>query len=280
MSKSDLEKKVVSDFGREWSKFDHIKIDSDVDHALDKTYISYFHMLDFAKLPDDAEGFDLGAGSGRWATIVAKQVGLLNCIEPSAEAIKVLRKKFTGFSNVKIHNASSTEYFLPTGSQDFGYCLGVLHHTEDIQLGLRNCANALKSGAPFLIYLYYDFENRSIWFKLMWRFSDVLRRLICVLPFKVKHIICDILALIIYWPLSRIAKLAENLGLNSSQFPLSFYRNKPLYMMRTDSLDRFGTRLEKRYSQKEITRLLHEAGFNQVVFSELEPFWVAMAYKV
>ena len=49
-------------------------------------------------------------------------------------------------------------------SQDFGYCLGVLHHTPDPQKGLISCVSKLKKGSPFLLYLYYRFHNRHKWY--------------------------------------------------------------------------------------------------------------------
>ena len=42
---------------------------------------------------------------------------------------------------------------LKDNSQDFGYCLGVLHHIPDTYLGLEKCVLKLKKGAPFY-YIY------------------------------------------------------------------------------------------------------------------------------
>jgi hypothetical protein len=49
--------------------------------------------------------------------------------------------------------------------------------------------------------------------------------------------------------------------------------------MRTDALDRFGTRLEKRFTRDEITAMLTRAGFTDIQFSEGMPRWVAVARK-
>ena len=54
---------------------------------------------------------------------------------------------------------------LAPGSMDFGYSLGVLHHVPDTLAGIKACAKALKPGAPFLVYLYYAFDNRPAWFR-------------------------------------------------------------------------------------------------------------------
>ena len=47
--------------------------------------------------------------------------------------------------------------------------------------------------------------------------------------------------------------------------------------IRTDALDLFGTRLEKRYTMAEIERLLTEAGFSEVSFNKEWPYWCAIA---
>ena len=100
------------------------------------------------------------------------------------------------------------------------------------------------------------------------------------MPKYIKFIITDIIALTIYLPLARFAKLLENIfNLNVENFPLSAYRNLNYYTMRTDSLDRFGTRIEKRFSKKEIESMLLEAGFNKIKFSDKIPYWIAIGYK-
>ncbi len=85
-------------------------------------------------------------------------------------------------------------------------------------------------------------------------------------------------AVIVYWPLARIAKLLENMGADVDSFPLSAYRNRSFYSMRTDALDRFGTRLEKRFTRKEIAQMMKLAGLERIAFSD-SPCWCAMGYR-
>jgi hypothetical protein len=49
--------------------------------------------------------------------------------------------------------------------------------------------------------------------------------------------------------------------------------------MRTDALDRFGTRLEQRFTAAEIRQMMEEAGLEKIQFSETMPFWCAVGYK-
>tara|TARA_B100000953_G_scaffold187405_1_gene154273 strand:- start:162 stop:989 length:828 start_codon:yes stop_codon:yes gene_type:complete len=272
----NIDKKTVEDFGEEWNKYNQSSIP---DEELKKSWNQYFDMFSFEELSNDSEGFDMGCGSGRWAKFVANKVHLLNCIDPSEKALNVAKRNLSNFSNIRYFNASVNDNILKENSQDFGYCLGVLHHIPDTLEGIKACAKLLKKNAPFLLYLYYNFENRSFFFKLIWRLSDFIRKIISSLSPKTKIFITSIIAYLIYYPLARFASVSEKLGIDVSNFPLSDYRNKPIYFMKTDALDRFGTRLEKRFSKDEIQRMLQEAGFRDIRFSKNMPFWVSISRK-
>ena len=49
--------------------------------------------------------------------------------------------------------------------------------------------------------------------------------------------------------------------------------------MRTDSRDRFGTPLEKRYSKKEIYHMMKKAGLEKIKFKNTVPFWTVVGHK-
>ena len=49
--------------------------------------------------------------------------------------------------------------------------------------------------------------------------------------------------------------------------------------MRTDALDRFGTKLEKRFTKAKIRQMMEHAGLEKIVFSDYAPYWCAVGYK-
>jgi len=273
--KSNIDHKVVSDFGKEWQAFNHQDID---DESLQSAFNSYFYFFPFDNLKN-AVGFDMGCGSGRWAKFVAPRVGFLNCIDPSDNALEQAKINLSHFENCSFECKGVDENSLADGSQDFGYSLGVLHHIPDTSLALQACAKKLKSGAPFLLYLYYRFDNKPKSYYFLWKISDLIRRLVSRLPFIIKFFISQIIAFFVYLPLARFAYMAEKLGLNVSNFPLTWYRTEPFYILRTDALDRFGTRLEQRFTKDEIKNMLLDAGFVKIEFSDREPFWTVLAYR-
>ena len=273
---NDLDQKVIQDFGNEWTNYDQSTINN---KDLIKAFNQYFSIFPKKFLNKDMEGFDMGCGSGRWSKIIAPQIKKLNCIDPSYEALNIAKKNLFGNKNVFFYNKSVNEKSLEPNSQDFGYCLGVLHHITETQKGIDSCFNMLKKNSPFLLYLYYRFDNKPFWFKLIWKLSDLLRRLISKLPFPIKKKITYLIALFIYLPLSRFSKLLNSININIKNFPLSDYKDKTFYFMTTDALDRFGTKLEKRFTKNEIKSMLLKSGFVDIQFSPNTPFWVALAWK-
>ena len=271
----NIDTEVVAGFGDEWSRFDQSDLTED---ELGRMFDNYFNIFPWDKLDKDAVGFDLGCGSGRWAKLVAPRVGKLFLFDPSPDALAVARRNLAGSANCEFQIAGADDIPLETESCDFGYSLGVLHHIPDTEAGLLACVAKLKPDAPFLLYLYYSFDNRPAWFRLIWRISNLIRRVICRLPNSLRFAVSQVFAALVYYPLARTALLLEKLGLNVDYFPLSQYRHNSFYVMRNDALDRFGTRLEQRFSRDEIRAMMERCGLENITFSTTS-FWTAIGYK-
>ena len=268
------DQKTVEGFGDEWTRFDQSAVSEE---EMTRLFERYFSIFPWSALPTDAVGFDLGCGSGRWAKLVAPRVGRLHCIDPSS-AIEVARRHAGEHANCEFHQAGVDNIPVDDGSMDFGYSLGVLHHVPDTPAAIAACVSKLKPDAPFLLYLYYSFDNRPAWFRAVWRVSDWGRKVVSRLPHRLRYGTSQLIAGLVYWPLARTAKGLETLGANVEHFPLSSYRHCSFYVMRTDALDRFGTRLEQRFSKAEIKSMMESAGLERVVFSS-EVFWCAVGYR-
>jgi SAM-dependent methyltransferase len=266
---------VVESFGQEWERFDQSRVDLAEERDLFERYFSEFP---WQQLPKNAVGFDVGCGTGRWARWVAPRVGVLNCIEPS-NAMRVAERNLRDLPACRLQQRTVEDMDIADASCDFGYSLGVLHHIPDTEAGIRCCVAKLKAGAPFLVYLYYAFDNRPWWFRAIWKLSDAVRRAVSNMPFRVRAVICDVIATVVYWPLATVARLAEKLGLKVDAFPLAAYRSRTFYNMRTDALDRFGTTLEHRFTRDEIAGMMSRAGLDRIKFRDDWPYWCAVGIK-
>ncbi|HYE29448.1 MAG TPA: class I SAM-dependent methyltransferase [Allosphingosinicella sp.] len=243
-----------------------------------QTFEAYFALFPFDELKD-GEGFELGCGTGRHAVLVAPRVGRLHCIDPAPSGLAATRRRLAGQPNVEFHLAGVDDIPLEDGSQDFGYSLGVLHHIPDTEAALASCTAKLKPGAPFLLYLYYDFENRPLWYRAIWKLSDWGRRLMCKLPFRLRKAATDVIAVTVYWPFARAAGAAAKAGLPVEWIPLSSYRNAYLVNMRFAALDRFGTGVERRFSRAAIRAMMERCGLTGVRIADGPPYWVAIGRK-
>ena len=95
--KTNVDPRVVKDFGKEWEAFNQQLLKG---KDLQLAFNQYFCIFPFEKINSNSEGFDMGCGSGRWAKLIAPRVGKLNCIDPSSLALQ----------QAKNHNGRNKNY--------------------------------------------------------------------------------------------------------------------------------------------------------------------------
>lgn len=276
MTTTDLrDERTIAGFGEEWRRFDQSALPAAEQRRL---FDAYFALFPWNDLPPGAEGADIGCGSGRWAELAAPRLGVLHCVDPS-DAIEVARQRLHHMTNVEFHRTGVEALPFAPGSLDFAWSLGVLHHVPDTAAALRACAACLRPGAPLLVYLYYALDNRPMWFRALWRASEGIRAVVSRLPMPLRHGAAEVLATTVYWPLSRLARLGERLGRDVTNWPLAPYRQLSRYTLRTDALDRFGTRLEQRFTRAQVIAMMEQAGLERVRIADGEPYWCAIGYR-
>ncbi len=266
---TNIDVETVKGFGQEWSRFTQ-KVLSEAERA--EVFGKYFCLIDWSNKPKRV--LDMGCGSGRWDVLVAPLVGDLVAADASREALQVARRNVQS-ANVSFVESSPDTLPFPDGYFDLIFSVGVLHHVPDTAGAIQSLANKLRSGGTLLLYLYYAFDNRPTWFRAVWKVTDLVRRFTSRLPFSLRYALSQIIATCVYWPLARTAKYLPV----SDSWPLKFYANRSFYFMRTDALDRFGTKLEMRFTKRQITEMLESARLTNIRFSDSEPYWVCAATK-
>jgi ubiquinone/menaquinone biosynthesis C-methylase UbiE len=272
----NTQKNTVEGFGKEWEAFDQSGLNENERQIL---FQKYFDILPETILTKQTLCADIGCGSGRWAQLVAPKVGTLYLIDASHQALDVAKKNLAKEKNCIFYNSSAGDLPFNDESLDFAYSLGVLHHVPDTAKAIMHIVTKIKPGGYFLTYLYYSFDNRSRLYKYIWQVSDIFRIVISRLPFWLRIFVSQLIAAFVYFPFAKTALLLDKMKILPSAWPLAFYKNSSFYTMRTDALDRFGTRLEHRFSKKKISEMLSDAGLIDIVFSNAEPFWCAVARK-
>ncbi len=273
---NNIDWKTVDSFGEEWSKFNSFS-----EKEIEAVGDNYFDIVSKDILNNNASVLDVGCGSGRWIRYVADKVKFVEGVDPS-HSVFYAANYLSDKSNVRISQAEVDYIPFEDNSFDLVYSLGVLHHIPDTRRAMEKCVKKVKPGGYFLVYLYYNFENRGMFFKAIHNSSNVLRWVVSKLPSSLKKFTCDILTILIYLPLiilSRILNKLPFLKRYADKIPLSWYRDKSFNMIRNDCLDRFGTPLEQRFSKKQIEEMMQASGLSNIVFSDKAPFWHALGKK-
>ena len=277
----NLDQGVIDSFGHEWATYDYGE--TETSEALDAQFMAYCAPIDLTQFnPKTSLAGDFGAGSGRWSSRLTPYFSLVYALEPSDGANSVLKKKFSNDPKIVVLQETVGSNSIPLASLDLAMSLGVLHHIPDTGLAIKDVSRSIKPGGIFLCYLYYSLENKPTFYKLIFKAVDGVRRVISVLPQRVKQLVTSLIAGLVYWPLARFSKVLNKLGVNTSNIPLHHYANMPFVMLANDALDRFGTTLEQRFSKAEITEMLRVADFDisTLKFSDKEPFWTFSVKKL
>jgi len=275
-STGNIDKDTVESFGEEWTAFDTFN-ENEIYNAGD----NYFDLLPKDILNKNTLALDVGCGTGRWSYYLSEKVGRIECIDPS-KAVLSASKLLATKDNVRISQASVDNIPFVDNTFDLVFSLGVLHHVPDTRGAVKKCVEKVKQNGYILLYLYYNLENRGVVFKALFHMSNSLRWIVSKLPSKIKIAVCDVLAILIYMPFVMISRMLIRFKGSSEiihKIPLSWYADKTFNIIRNDSLDRFGTPLEQRFSKAQISEMLENAGCSNILFADNAPFWRVIAQK-
>jgi SAM-dependent methyltransferase len=273
----NIDNETVASFGEEWKTFNSFS-DSDID-LLGK---EYFDLIDSTIVNSNSIIADFGCGSGRFSKYFQGKVKKIVAIDPSDaifEADKLLGKD----DSVELVKSSISNIPYDDNSFDFVMSIGVLHHIPDTRLAMKNCIAKVKHGGFFFVYLYYSFDNRGFLFKLIWKVSDLIRKLVSALPIAIRKIVCNLLAVFIYFPVIYFIRSLKLLNVPESfwgKMPLSIYHDKSNLIIFNDAYDRFGTPLEQRFSRSDVNTMMIDCGLTNIRFSEKPNYWRAIGQKI
>jgi hypothetical protein len=65
----------------------------------------------------------------------------------------------------------------------------IWHHLTDTYDGIKSGVKLLIIGAPGLVYINYNFENRPFWFRIIWKMTEFFRNIIIRLPKRFKDFV-------------------------------------------------------------------------------------------
>jgi len=265
---------VVSRFDREWTAF------ADAGTAeQSKIFALYFDIVPGAVLGTGSAVLDAGCGAGRWAVQVAARGSRVVALD-AGRSIEIAHRNGLQWG-IECVQGDVTRLPIASETFDLVYSLGVLHHVEATEEAAAELVRVLRPGGHCLIYLYYALDNRGPLFRGIYRLVDLVRRVLSRSPQAVVGPISNVIAALVYLPLARASRLLRRAGFRgvAAALPLSSYADRSFRTMQNDSLDRFGTRLEKRFTRADVARLMERAGLEEVRVADSLPFWHAVGRR-
>lgn len=258
----EFSSEIQYSFGEEWKTYGNVL--EEHRHEFEK----YFDLIDLEKL-HQWRVCDLGCGSGRWSHFLQPLCRELILVDFS-DAIFVARKNLAASTNSLFFMGDLAALPFRDNFADLLVCLGVLHH---LPVPCLNVARRLVRSAPeSLVYLYYRFDNRPSFFRILFRLADRMRTILSKAhhPFQRKFITL-LGTYLLYLPLISLGRLLRPLGLGQHVPLYPYYHDKSIARIKQDVYDRFFTTIEQRVTRAEIAQL--QDTFSEVILSEGLPYW-------
>lgn len=266
---------IVSSFDYEWTRFP-----SAGNAELAAVFDEYFDLIGPDAFADNTIVLDAGCGGGRWSLEAARRGPRVIAVD-LGESIEVARRNTASTGRVACVQADLHELPIAEGSVDWAFSLGVLHHLAAPPRALARIFDAVRAPGPVLVYVYYALDHRGSAYRGVFRVISAVRRVTSTLPRPLSFAFAAAVAAIVYFPLARMARLAERRGWAgvAAGLPLSYYRHRSFGIMLNDSLDRFGTSRELRFTRGDVAALYAACGATDVEISPNAPYWHAVGSR-
>ncbi len=271
----NIDSEVVKSFGEEWLKFQYFS-----NEMIARCAEEYFDLLPGNIVNKNTYVLDIGCGTGRWTKYLTGRAAFIEAIDPS-NSIFAADNLLDTIENVRLTKAGIESIPFNDETFDLVMSIGVLHHTPNPTKSMIDCVKKVKKGGHFYCYLYHNLESKNWFSKSLFWLGEMVRKAVCKLPMSSKAFVCDVLAIVVYMPFIILVRLMILLGLKKAalKMPLAAYHNKSFFIIRNDSLDKFGTSLEHRYSKEQVIAMMSKAGLSDIIVSNGIPYYHAIGRK-
>lgn len=237
----------------------------------------HLHVMQTAVQAPPFEGLILDAGCGDGVDLAStgldprcRVVG----VELSDGGVKASSGRIANIERAHLVQGSLLALPFAGGTFDNAYSYGVVHHTADPELSMREIARALKSGGRLLIYVYEEFDRRSLPWRIALGAVNAVRQPISAMPPAAIRRFCAMIAPLVYVTCT----IPSRHFAWAAKFPYPATQNRDMKSLIPDLYDRFAAPIEKRYTERGARALVEQAGLRVLSVGNARG-WVVLAEK-
>jgi len=209
--------------------------------------------------PEDLKGklvLDVGCGMGRFAEVATRWGAHVVGIDLSL-ASEVAAENLAG-RNATIFQADVFQLPFASGSFDFIYSIGVLHHTPNCEQAVKVLPKLLKPGGRIAVWLYSAYNH---WYRM----SDVYRKVTRRMPPPLLHKLCY--AVIPLYGIHQVLRKIPLVGKPTSAalallIPMAF--NKDAKWRVLDTFDWYSPWYQSKHTYEEVFRWFESCGLEDL----------------
>lgn len=195
-------------------------------------------------------------------------------VELSDGGVRASAARIAGVDRSHLVQGSVLALPFPSATFDGAYSYGVVHHTVDPEQAVREIARALKSGGRLLIYVYEEFDRRSLPWRIALGAVNAVRQPISAMSPAAIRRVCAMLAPLVYLTCTIPSRHFSW----AAKFPYPATQNRDMRSLIPDLYDRFAAPIEKRYTERGARTLVEQAGLKVLAIANVRG-WILLGEK-
>lgn len=271
----------ASSFGPQWRTFAKTQLDGS--HTKD-SLVRWETEVGWGA--DDLSGkriIEFGSGAGRFVDVVSRLGAKLVIGIDITDAVDASQSNLYSKGNCFFIQADFFRLPIRPGSMDFGYSIGVLHHTPKPEVAFHSLVSAVNDNGSVALSLYdisfYRRPNRNslkvatlelFWSINSWR-CEFFRLFTTRMPSRVFLAYCKFVVPILHYlnkvPFLRFLRYF---------MPVTCYQNMPMEWSMVDTHDTYATKIVHQYRAKDIFQWFLRAKLYNIVVMNGRAGWVSL----
>lgn len=272
-------------FGPQWRSFARSQLDTD---RTKESAIRFDSEIGWQE--DDVRDksvVEFGSGAGRFVDVVSQRGAKIVVGLDATDAVDAAQDNLGDRENVLFVQGDIFRSPFRNHCFDFGYSIGVLHHTPDPEECFRILTKAVRPPGKIGLSLYeislYVRPNRNslkvstlelLWALNMWR-CEVFRSVTTRIPSQAFLIYCKTVI-----PVLHVLNKIPVLRYFRYLLPSTCYRHLPVIWSMVDTHDTYATKIVHQYRGKDVFQWFLREGMSNIILRNGRAGWVSVTGTV